>query len=180
MKCRSLVAALAVTAWLLSAGGEVSAQQFPTSIRIAVDEAGNGSIIGFAGLAPLPSALLPDPGPGGLAAALTYGLLNPPGLVAGDVIITEPGAPSGTLSDLIRFNPNQNGGSLVFYSDPELPGAPAYFISEQLDLEAFVFRFLLSKNNTALPCKSTGVPLIFAKRRYLLNPLSLISRGRIS
>jgi hypothetical protein len=125
MKCRSLVAALAVTAWLLSAGGEVSAQQFPTSIRIAVDEAGNGSIIGFAGLAPLPSALLPDPGPGGLAAALTYGLLNPPGLVAGDVIITEPGAPSGTLSDLIRFNPNQNGGSLVFYSDPELPGAPA-------------------------------------------------------
>src|SRR5262249_36616281 len=122
-KCRSLVAALAVTAWLLSASGDVSAQQFPTVINITVDEAGNGSIIGFAGLAPLPSALLADPGPGGLAAALTYGLLNPPGLVAGDVLIVEPVA--GGLSDLIRFNPNQNGGSLVFYSDPELPGALA-------------------------------------------------------
>jgi hypothetical protein len=124
MKCRSLFAALAVTAWLLSASGEVSAEQFPTVINITVDEAGNGSIIGFAGLAPLPSAMLPDPGPGGLPAALTYNLLNPPGLVAGDVVITEPFG-AGAMSDLIRFNPNQNGGSLVFYSDPELPGAPA-------------------------------------------------------
>jgi hypothetical protein len=116
MKRRSLLAALALATLLLTATGGQALAQFPSQILISVYENGNGTIIGFAGLAPLPSALLPDPGPGGLPAALTYGLLNPPGLVAGDLILLEPSS-SGLISDIIRFNPNQNGGSLVFYSD---------------------------------------------------------------
>jgi hypothetical protein len=56
---------------------------------------------------------------------MTYGLLNPPGLTAGDLLIFEPGAQA--LSDIIRFNPGLPadfaaldqilGGTLVFYSD---------------------------------------------------------------
>ena len=61
--------------------------------------------------------LAPDPGPGGLSSALTYDLLNPPGLTAGDLLLTDP---TTLLSDLIRFNPaesTQSGtGALVFYS----------------------------------------------------------------
>jgi hypothetical protein len=38
---------------------------------------------------------------------------NPPGLTAGDVFVTDPG---GGISDLIRFNPTEIGGALVFYS----------------------------------------------------------------
>src|SRR4029079_9543074 len=45
----------------------------------------------------------------------TYGMLNPPSMVAGDLILLEP--LGGILSDVIRFNPQQHGGSLVFYSD---------------------------------------------------------------
>ena len=63
----------------------------------------------------LPCGFAADPGPGGLASALTYGLLNPPGLVAGDLILQEIGTTFN--SDIIRFNPTQNGGSAVFYSD---------------------------------------------------------------
>jgi hypothetical protein len=106
---------VAVALCLLSAGNKVYGQV--SSIVINVDERGNGTINGFLGLQPLPSSIAPDPGPGGLAAALTYNLLNPPGLVAGDLLLLEPGNPNGVLSDLIRFNPQQNGGSLVFYSD---------------------------------------------------------------
>src|SRR5262249_45896373 len=91
-----------------------------------VDENGNGTLTNTAGFSgTLPSAMLADPGPGGLASALTYGLLNPPGLVAGDVLLVEPGG-GGLLSDLIRFNANQGiagtTGTLVFYSD-NLDGA---------------------------------------------------------
>jgi hypothetical protein len=116
MKVRRILAGLALATWLLSAGGEAFAQ---FSVTITVDENGNGTLTNNANppfFSPLPFALMQDPGPGGLAGAATYGLLNPPGLTAGDLILLEPGA-VGTLSDIIRFNPNQNGGSLVFYSD---------------------------------------------------------------
>lgn len=72
-----------------------------------------------------------DPGPGGLASAFTYaGLGNPPSLVAGDLILLDPG--TLTTSDIIRFNARGAGGnpnydaSLVFYSivDPTV-NAPA-------------------------------------------------------
>jgi hypothetical protein len=119
MKRRSILAALAVAACLLSAGGEAFAQGF--SITITVDENGNGTFTNTNGFfSPLPATLLLDGGPGGLPAALTYGLLNPPGLVVGDLLLFEPG-PVGVLSDLIRFNPN---GTMVFYSD-NTDGAPS-------------------------------------------------------
>ncbi len=115
---------------LLSAIGEVmaapytlnvqpSAQLQPFSVTITVDENGKGSLTntdGFFGS--LGSALQNDPGPGGLNNVLTYSLLNPPGLTAGDVLITD----DGLIMDVVRFNPNgtcADGslGCLVFYSD---------------------------------------------------------------
>jgi hypothetical protein len=115
---------------LLSAIGEVmaapytanvqpSAQLQPFSLTITVDENGNGSLTntdGFFGS--LGSALQNDPGPGGLNNVLTYSLLSPPGLTAGDVLITD----DGLIMDVVRFNPNGTCvdgslGCLVFYSD---------------------------------------------------------------
>ena len=91
------------------------------SITITVDENCHGQFTNTTGfLSALPCAQQQDPGPGGLANAVTYGLLGPPGLVAGDLIILES---VGSLvgSDLIRFNPNEliagTTGALVFYSD---------------------------------------------------------------
>ena len=122
MKRPYVLAGLALAAWLVTAGGPAHAQGF--SITTTVNENGQGTFSNTAGFfSPLPAALLPDPGPGGLPAALTYGLLNPPGLVAGDLVLLEPGT-IGVVSDIIRFNPQQNGGSLVFYSD-NFDGAPS-------------------------------------------------------
>ena len=83
------------------------------NILLTVDENGNGTLVSpfVSGPLALPSSLAQDPGPGGLAGALTYSLLNPPGLVIGDVILTE----GGVMGDLLRFNSN---GTLVFYSLP--------------------------------------------------------------
>ncbi len=87
------------------------------TITLTVDEAGNGKLVNSAtGTFTLPSSMAADPGPGGLASALTYNLLGPPGLVIGDVVMFEPG--SGEISDLLRFNQN---GTLVFYSDNSEP-----------------------------------------------------------
>lgn len=120
MKRRSILAGLAVAACLMSAGGEAFAQA--PVITITVDENGNGTLVNpVNGLFLLPSFVAADPGPGGLAAALTYNLLGPPGLVVGDVLLVEPGT-AGVLTDLIRFNPN---GTMVFYSDITGDGANA-------------------------------------------------------
>ena len=83
------------------------------NILITVDENCHGTINGFADLSPLPCGFQNDPGPGGLSGVMTYNLLNPPGLVAGDVLLTE----IGSILDVVRFNPGENSGSLVFYSD---------------------------------------------------------------
>jgi len=96
-----------------------SVQLQPFSVTITVDENGNGSLTntnGFFGT--LGSALQNDPGPGGLNSVLTYSLLNPPGLTAGDVLITD----DGLILDVVRFNPSERCvdgslGCLVFYSD---------------------------------------------------------------
>jgi hypothetical protein len=93
-----------------------SAQVF--SVTITVDENGNGHFTNTSGFSSaLPFAMQLDPGPGGLPSALTYGLLNPPGLTAGDLVLLEPG--SDVISDIIRFNPacGFGTGCLVFYSD---------------------------------------------------------------
>ena len=85
-----------------------------------VDENGNGTIqFPAGGIGAMPGFLANDPGPTGLANALTYNLQGPPSLVAGDLILIEPA--NGSISELIRFNPAGTGGqnfsSLVFYSD---------------------------------------------------------------
>jgi hypothetical protein len=110
-----LLSVLAVAAFVLTFASHAPAQSnFTFTIR--VDENGNGTFVNGSGsITALPFAIAPDPGPGGLANALTYNLLNPPGLTAGDLILLEP--PATNFSEVIRFNPTQNGGSLVFYSD---------------------------------------------------------------
>jgi hypothetical protein len=110
---------LAMTLLALAAFGLAAhPAQAQNNPLITLDELGSGSII-FPGAAstPLPGTLAPDPGPGGLAAALTYNLLGPPSLVAGDVFIFD----GATISDVIRFNPAGTGSagypaSAVFYS----------------------------------------------------------------
>jgi hypothetical protein len=112
-----------VLALLLLAAGPASAQGGNPDIFL--NENGQGTLI-FPGSSAVsfPGILAPDPGPGGLASALTYNLLGPPSLVAGDLVIndTRPTA----VSEIIRFNPAGTGGnpaypaSAVFYSDKEL------------------------------------------------------------
>jgi hypothetical protein len=103
---------------LLGSCGHVLADPF--SVSITVDENGNGTFTNTAGFhTTLASAMQNDPGPGGLNNVLTYDLLNPPGLTAGDVLLSDP---NGLVLDVVRFNPNQtivDGrlGTLVFYSD---------------------------------------------------------------
>jgi hypothetical protein len=109
-------AALIGATFLLAGSGTADAVSFrvdETGVLIATSGAGVDRR--------LPFAIQMDPGPGGLNNALTYSLGNPPGLTPGDVEITEP--PSGSLSDLVRFNANKQCnadgsiGCLVFYSD---------------------------------------------------------------
>jgi PEP-CTERM motif-containing protein len=90
---------------------------------ITVDELGHGTILSGGVPFAMPFALQSDPGPGGLASVLTYDLLNPPSLVAGDVLLQD-GA-GGPILDVIRFNPAGTSplaaaiypASLLFYSD---------------------------------------------------------------
>jgi len=94
---------------------------------ITVDENGNGVLnfttgggCGSGAIVPMPGALAPDPGPGGLPSVLTYNLLVPPSLVAGDVLLTDADF-GGLRLDVIRFNPAGTAAgypaSLLFYSD---------------------------------------------------------------
>lgn len=120
-------AAVLGTALLLSASSIAVAGPYTASpgdlvagnIVVTVDENGHGTINGFLGLQPLPFALQNDPGPGGLANVLTYSLINPPGLTAGDVLLQD--GVGGPILDVVRFNPNEacsaSTGCLVFYSD---------------------------------------------------------------
>ena len=114
MRCRIVLACVCLFAISLGAPGNAHA----LFITITVDESGRGSLVNPAtGTFNLPSSMSTDPGPGGLSSALTYNMLNPPGLVVGDVLISEIGATGAVeLSEVIRFNSN-GGGTLVFYSD---------------------------------------------------------------
>src|SRR5712671_3785266 len=75
------------------------------NIGNSVDENGVGVLNGFNGPQAEFFGFRNDTGPGGLSNVLTYDLFNPPGLVAGDVLLTD----NGFLLDVIRFNPNQIG-----------------------------------------------------------------------
>jgi hypothetical protein len=116
---RAIVGALALAAAAFGAAPAFG-QQF--SVTITVDENCNGLFTNTSGFSEsLLCALAADPGPGGAASALTYDTLNPPGLVAGDLILYESNAPGAPISDVIRFNttsPLSSGlGSIVFYSE---------------------------------------------------------------
>lgn len=113
------VLALLTLVTLLAAGAYAS-----NCPLITVNENGQGKL-DFTqcggGVTPMPGVLRNDPGPGGLNNVLTYNLLGPPSLTAGDLGIFDA---SGTFSDVVRFNDYNTGGvpnypaSLLFYSDP--------------------------------------------------------------
>lgn len=85
------------------------------SISISLDENGHGNFSNTNGFnAALVSSQINDPGPGGLSNVLNYGLISPPGLIAGDVLLLD----AGGVSDVIRFDPTTNSGSVFFYSLP--------------------------------------------------------------
>jgi hypothetical protein len=120
-QCHFLNVSIAALALMLCAS-RLSASPVATVIDIVVDEYGNGTITNESTLisVPTPGSLQADPGPGGQSSVLTYSLLAPPSLVAGDVFLTE--GPGGPNSDVIRFNPAGTGtttyaASLLFYSD---------------------------------------------------------------
>ncbi len=92
---------------------------FPLEVTITLHEDGAGTIQNNLGnVSPLFHSITSDPGPGGLSNALTFDLFNPPGLIAGDLVLLDA---TGVISDIIRFNPAGTGspsylGSAVFYS----------------------------------------------------------------
>jgi hypothetical protein len=116
-----LLASVAANATVYDASDQPVAQQ-AFSVSIVVDENGNGRATTTAGAnIALPFSLQNDPGPGGLDNVLTYSLVSPPGLTAGDVLFSgEAGLAFG--GDIVRFNPTERCvdgtiGCLVFYSD---------------------------------------------------------------
>ena len=126
-----------LVALLLSMTALAHADSF--SISITVDEQGNGTFTNTDGFnSTLSSSLKADPGPGGLSSVLTYDLLNPPGLVSGDVFLLEPG--SLIFLDVVRFN--ASNGSLVFYSDNiggfdslgDTPAPPSSFYANRITI----------------------------------------------
>ncbi|HZO89442.1 MAG TPA: PEP-CTERM sorting domain-containing protein [Chthonomonadaceae bacterium] len=138
---------LALAAGLLLWAGTASAQTPPT-VLITVDENGTGTGISpQLGFTFFPAFLAPDPGPGGLDSVLTYDLLGPPDLVAGDVLLFDEGISANVL-DVIRFNPAGTGGdpnypaSLLFYSDDiegfdslaDTDSPPGAFYSNQVSI----------------------------------------------
>ena len=108
--------AVALAAAALFALGTAARAQPPVPVLATIDEMGNGSFTSpVLGNASSPGFLAPDPGPGGLASALTYSLGATPLVVVGDLILQEPG---GGISDVIRFNLDVTlGPTLVFYSE---------------------------------------------------------------
>jgi hypothetical protein len=111
-----LLASLVFAVFLAGLARDARAQNNPT---ITLPENGQGTLVfPGGGTFQLAGVLAPDPGPGGLPSALTYNLLGPPSLVAGDVFLFENGI---GISDIIRFNPAGTGSpgyaaSVVFYS----------------------------------------------------------------
>ena len=103
--------------------------------HIAIDESCNGALSTPSGTVPLPCGTAPDPGPGGLSNAMFYNMLNPPGMVGGDVFILDPN--SAVLSDILRFDPTVQGGGVFVYSDlshlgPADIGFPSAFYTNSI------------------------------------------------
>jgi hypothetical protein len=95
----------------------------PTIPTFSFHENGNGQLelpLLFGGVIPLPGTLTSDPGPGGLASALTFTahpLVNP--FPESDLVLLDA---SGHVSDILRFNPATSSPSgltqlIFFYSN---------------------------------------------------------------
>lgn len=110
----------------LGLAGSVSAAAI-LPVDIIVNENGNGTIQSIL----LPGVMEADPGPGGLASALTYNLLGPPSLVAGDGVdaLADTGSPMGFYSNTtttLEVGPEGANG-LVYTPTANQPGYVAGF-----------------------------------------------------
>ena len=77
MRCTRFLVAIAIAVGSLFAGTNANAQ---FSVTITIDENGNGTLTNTNGfMGNLASGMQADPGPGGLAAALTYSSSARPG-----------------------------------------------------------------------------------------------------
>jgi hypothetical protein len=85
--------------------------QVPFSISIEVDENCNGTFTNTNGFfSALPCSVQPIAPPG-----IGYGLLSPPGLTDGQIILQE--TVGGPISDIIQFTGTDATGMLLFFSD---------------------------------------------------------------
>jgi hypothetical protein len=133
------------------------------AVSITVDENGHGTLISDGGgVFSSPFTLQNDPGPGGLNNVLTYSLLSPPALTAGDVQLSDAGA----ILDVVRFNPQEvcSGGlgCLVFYSD-NLDGFDALGDTSGPPLALYANRVTIPEigteaNNGAIYTPTAGQP----------------------
>lgn len=144
-KMSKLVASVTFALAALGAASSASAL-VNGNIVLTVDENGHGNINGFGAPQALPFALQNDPGPGGLPNILTYDMLNPPGLVSGDVLLQD--GPGGPILDVVRFNANEvcagggGTGCLLFYSDnvdgfdslADTPGPPGQLYANNVTI----------------------------------------------
>src|SRR4051794_39331924 len=107
---------------------------------IVADEHGFGSLTFFgAPTVNMPGIMAVDPGPGGLPSALTYNLLGPPALIAGDLFVQELIGSTLHLSDVIRFNPDGTApgytASFVFYSEFDTAFPASFYANSFMVLE---------------------------------------------
>ena len=94
--------------------GVVETLRAQASTIVVLNEDGTGLISNGNREGDLSSSQTQDPGPGGLANALTFDLSTALlGFTAGDLIILNS---SLNTDDIIRFNPSEGGGAIVFYS----------------------------------------------------------------
>lgn len=112
MKLPRILKSLLLVCVLLAGANTVRSDEL--AITITLHENGEGNLQGVDANASFAGFLSVDPGPGGLSAALTFDLLNPPGLVAGDLLLL---GDTLAISDVIRFNTAGVEGFAVFYSE---------------------------------------------------------------
>jgi hypothetical protein len=100
--------------WLVCVGlllfGVVETLRAQAVTIVILNEDGTGLVDNGDRQGTLTGLQMPDPGPGGLANALTFDLST---TIAGDLIILNS---SLNTDDIIRFNPNEGTGAVVFYS----------------------------------------------------------------
>jgi hypothetical protein len=112
---KSMLKTLTVCASILSAAATSVFAQNTNGGIFSFDENGNATLNN----APWPTfGLINDPTGGSpTGRVLAYALPSP--VTPGDIALTEPNTPPGTLSDVVRFfNPASGGQSLLlFYSD---------------------------------------------------------------